>query len=49
MSSKEFTKWHYSQFIKAHIDEYKANEIDNIHDEEWCYEYCNNDVWCEHY
>lgn len=49
MSSKEFTKWHYSQFIKAHIDEYKANEVDNIHDEEWCYEYCNNDVWCEHY
>ena len=27
-----------------------TNEIDNIHyDEEWCYEYCNNDVWCEHY
>lgn len=50
MSSKEFTKWTYSQFIAAHLDAF--NEIqeefwDSLADEDYCYECCINDVWTE--
>ena len=48
-SSKEFTKWHYSQFIKAHLQDYNDYIETNITDEDYCYEICINDVWCEHY
>ena len=48
-SSKEFTKWHYSQFIKAHINDYREAVENTIIDEDYCYDMCQSDVWCEYY
>ena len=48
-SSSQFTKYTYSKFIAAHIEEYRE-VVDNAQvDEDWCYEFCVNDVWCEEY
>ena len=48
-SSKQYTKQEYSKFIKSHYEEYRE-VIDNaIYDEDWCFETCLNDVWCEEY
>ena len=50
MSSREFTKWNYSQFITAHLAEFKdATEEywDSLADEEYCYQCCLNDAWTE--
>lgn len=49
ISSKEFTKWHYNQFIQFYIQDYKDYLSDNILDVEYCYELCENDAWCEYY
>lgn len=49
ISSKEFTKYHFSKFIQEHIEEYKMELLNNDYDLEWCYENCINDAWCEHY
>jgi hypothetical protein len=48
-SSKEFTKRAYSAWIAAHIDDYKDLLDSGIYDEDYLYESCENDVWCEHY
>ena len=49
ISSKEFTKRIYSAWIKANIEDYKDHMASCIYDEDYLYEGCNNDVWCEHY
>ena len=49
LCSKEFTKWHYNQFIKTYLEEYKTAITSSLLDEDWCYQLCINDVWCEHY
>jgi hypothetical protein len=49
-SSKEFTKFSFSQFIAAHLDEYHYAllEMDSWEDdEEYLYETCINDIWTE--
>lgn len=49
-SSKEFTKFSFSQFITVHLDEYHYAllEMDSWEgDEEYLYETCINDVWTE--
>lgn len=49
-SSKEFTRFSFSQFIAAHLEEYHYAllEMDSWEgDEEYLYETCINDVWTE--
>ena len=49
-SSKEFTRFSFSQFIAAHLEEYHYAllEMDSLEgDEEYLYETCINDVWTE--
>ena len=48
-SSKEFTKQSYCLWIKVHIEDYKDVVSSTICDEDYCYEMCENDVWCEYY
>ena len=51
ISSKEFTKYIFSQWILSHINEYNEIISNNDYDEDWimdCYS-CENDVWIEHY
>lgn len=49
-SSKEFTKYIFSQWISAHIDEYDEIISNTIYDEDWIMEFgCENDVWTEYY
>ena len=48
-SSKEFTRDTFHFWIAAHIDEYH-DYIDAVfYDEDYCYEFCQSDVWCEYY
>ena len=49
ISSKEFTKQNYCAWIKANIEDYKDVISATICDEDYCYDMCENDVWCEHY
>ena len=50
ISSKEFTKYIFSQWISAHIDEYNEIISNTIYDEDWIMEFgCENDVWTEYY
>ena len=50
ISSKEFTKYIFSQWISAHIDEYDEIISNTIYDEDWIMEFgCENDVWTEYY
>ena len=50
ISSKEFTKYIFSQWISSHIDEYNEIISNNDYDEDWTMEFgCVNDVWTEHY
>ena len=48
-SSKEYTKRTYCAWIKAHIDDYGDAVAVSVCDEEYCYDMCENDAWCEHY
>ena len=48
-SSKEFNKFTYSRWINKHINEYQDIIDATIYDEEYLYEICENDVWCEYY
>lgn len=48
-SSSQFTKYAYSKFIAAHIEEYNEVVDNTMVDEDWCYEFCQNEVWTEHY
>ena len=48
-SSKEFNKFTYSRWINKHINEYQDIIDVTIYDEEYLYEICENDVWCEYY
>ena len=47
--SKDFTKYTYSKFISKYKKDYDEIMINGVHDEEYCYEICENDVWCEYY
>ena len=50
-SSKDFTKYQYSNFISNNIDEYKETIQESQCDEDfldWIGAY-ENDVWWEHY
>ena len=49
ISSKEFTKQCYCLWISKHIEDYKDVVSATIADEDYCYEMCENDVWCEYY
>lgn len=48
-SSKEYAKRIYCAWIKAHIDDYGDAVAATVCDEDYCYEICENDVWCEYY
>ena len=48
-SSTEFTKYHFNNFIKTHLYKYNSQKSDIVIDLETLYDYCVNDVWCEHY
>ena len=48
-SSKEYTKQVYYAWIKAHIDDYNDVIAVAVYDEDYYYDICKNDVWCEHY
>lgn len=51
ISSKQFTKMQYSNFISAYLEEYKNHRSSLDDDEEylnWIGAY-ENDLWCEHY
>ena len=51
MSSKEFNRRCFSDFISNHIDEFKRACADINEDVDFVYECvgCENDVWCEYY
>ena len=48
-SSKEYTTRIYCAWIKAHIDDYGDAVAVSVCDEDYCYDMCENDAWCEHY
>ena len=48
-SPNDFTRQSYFLWIRDHIDEYKEAIYSTIYDEDYVYEFCQNDVWCEHY
>ena len=37
------------EWIKAHIDDYGDAVAVSVCDEDYCYDMCENDAWCEHY
>lgn len=47
--SKEYTKRIYYTWIKAHIDDYNDVVAATVYDEDYYYDMCENDVWCEYY
>lgn len=50
ISSKEFTKHIFSQWISSHINEYNEIISNSDYDEDWIMEFgCVNDVWTEYY
>lgn len=50
VSSKEFTKYIFSQWISSHINEYNEIISNSDYDEDWTMEFgCVNDVWTEYY
>ena len=49
ISSKEYTKRTYCAWIKAHINDYGDAVSASVCDEDYCYDMCENDAWCEHY
>lgn len=48
-SSKEYTKHIYCAWIKTHINDYGDAIAVSVCDEDYCYDMCENDAWCEHY
>jgi hypothetical protein len=48
-SSRDFTARAYHAFIEKYNAELRERRIEAIADEEYCYDICQNDVWCEEY
>lgn len=48
-SSKEYAKHIYCAWIRAHIDDYGDAVAVSVCDEDYCYDMCENDAWCEYY
>ena len=48
-SSKDFTKYTYSKFISKYKSAFDEIMTSGVHDKDYCYEICQNDVWCEYY
>lgn len=48
-SSRDFTAGAYHAFIEKYNEELRNIRIEAIADEDYCYDICENDVWCEKY
>lgn len=48
-NSIEYSKYGYSRFISAHIDEFYNITGSDGADEDYLYMTCENDVWTEYY
>ena len=48
-SSRDFTANAYRAFIEKYAEELRNIRIESIADEDYCYDICQNDVWCEEY
>lgn len=48
-SSRDFTARAYHAFIEKYNEELRERRIEAIADEDYCYDICQNDVWCEEY
>jgi hypothetical protein len=48
-SSRDFTASAYHAFIEKYNEELRSRRIESIADEDYCYDICQNDVWCEEY
>lgn len=48
-SSRDFTAMAYHAFIEKYNKELCSIRIEALADEDYCYDICQNDVWCEEY
>lgn len=48
-SSRDFTARTYHAFIEKYNKELRSIRIEALADEDYCYDICQNDIWCEEY